>query len=74
MPGLGTIINIAGIILGGFLGLCFGRFLKESHRQTLSRVCGVCVLFIGISGALEGLLTVENGIIFYFSYLFCIIK
>lgn len=61
MPGLGTVINIAGILLGGFLGLLFGRFLKESHRQTLSRVCGVCVLFIGISGALEGLLTVENG-------------
>ena len=61
MPGLGTVINIAGILLGGFFGLLFGRFLKESHRQTLSRVCGVCVLFIGISGALEGLLTVENG-------------
>ncbi len=61
MPGLGTVINVAGILLGGLLGLCFGRFLKESHRQTLSRVCGVCVLFIGISGALEGLLTVENG-------------
>lgn len=61
MPGLGTVINIAGILLGGLLGLCFGRFLKESHRLTLSRVCGVCVLFIGISGALEGLLTLENG-------------
>ncbi len=61
MPGLGTLINIVGILLGGFCGLLFGQFLKESHRQTLSRVCGVCVLFIGISGALEGLLTVENG-------------
>ena len=61
MPGLGTLINIAGILLGGFCGLLFGRFLKESHRQTLSRVCGVCVLFIGIGGALEGLLSVENG-------------
>lgn len=61
MPGLGTLINIAGILLGGIFGLLFGRFLKESHRQTLSRVCGVCVLFIGISGALEGMLSVENG-------------
>lgn len=64
MPGLGTIINIAGILLGGLLGLCFGKLLKERHQQTLTRVCGVSTLFIGISGALEGMLTVEgNGVI-----------
>ena len=64
MPGLGTIINIAGILLGGFLGLCFGKLLKERHQQTLIRVCGVSTLFIGIGGALEGMLTVSgNGII-----------
>ena len=64
MPGLGTIINIAGILLGGLLGLCFGKLLKERHQQALTRVCGVSTLFIGISGALEGMLTVEgNGVI-----------
>ena len=64
MPGLGTIINIAGILLGGVLGLCFGKLLKERHQQTLTRVCGVSTLFIGIGGALEGMLTVSgNGVI-----------
>ena len=60
MPGLGTIINIAGILLGGVLGLCFGKLLKERHQQTLTRVCGVSTLFIGISGALEGMLSVNG--------------
>ena len=64
MPGLGTIINIAGILLGGVLGLCFGKLLKERHQQTLTRVCGASTLFIGIGGALEGMLTVSgNGVV-----------
>ena len=61
MPGLGTIINVAGILLGGIFGLCFGKLLKERHQQTLSRTCGVCVLFIGMAGAFEGMLTIKDG-------------
>lgn len=60
MPGLGTIINVVGILLGGICGLLFGKLLKERHQQTLTRVCGVSVLFIGISGALEHMVTVEG--------------
>lgn len=64
MAGLGTIINVVGILLGGILGLCFGKLLQERHQQTLSRSCGVCVLFIGIAGALEGMLSVvETGVV-----------
>ena len=63
MPGLGTIINIAGILLGGVLGLFFGRLLKDQHQQTLIRVCGVSTLFIGISGALEGMLAIQGNTI-----------
>ena len=40
-----------------------GRFLKESTQNTLTTVCGVSTLFIAISGALEGMLTIENGVI-----------
>lgn len=60
MIGLGTIINVAAIVLGGLLGLLFGKALKERHQQTLTMVCGVSTLFIGITGALEGMLTVEG--------------
>lgn len=60
MPGLGTIINTAAIIVGGLCGLLFGRFLKERCQDTLQKTCGICVLFIGIGGALEGMLTIEG--------------
>lgn len=61
MIGIGTLINTAGIIAGGVLGAVFGKSLKERHRQSLCRVCGVSVLFVGISGALEGMMKVEGG-------------
>lgn len=63
MVGLGTIINTLAILLGGVLGALFGRFLSDSAQDTLTKVCGVSTLFIAITGALEGMLTVENGAI-----------
>ena len=61
MIGLGTIINTAAILAGGALGALFGRFLSDSTQDTLTKVCGVSTLFIAITGALEGMLKVENG-------------
>lgn len=61
MVGLGTVINTSAIIIGGLLGLLFGSFLKERYQETLCKSCGVCVLFIGICGTLEGMLTVDGG-------------
>ena len=61
MVGLGTIINTLAILSGGVLGALFGRFLRESAQETLTKVCGVSTLFIALSGAMEGMLTVENG-------------
>jgi len=61
MIGLGTIINVAAIIIGGLLGLFCGRLLKPRLQDGLNMACGVCVLFIGIAGALEGMLSVEGG-------------
>lgn len=60
MVGLGTIINTLAIIAGGILGMVFGRFIQESVQDALCKTCGVCTLFLGISGALEGMLTVEG--------------
>lgn len=61
MYGLGTIINTATIVAGGAGGALFGRFLKENVQDTLTKCCGVSTLFIAITGALEQMLTVENG-------------
>lgn len=60
MAGLGTIINTMAIVFGGICGLLFGKFLKESVQDSLCKACGVSTLFLGISGALEGMLTVEG--------------
>ena len=60
MIGLGTIINAAAIVIGGVFGRLFGRFLKPRFQDTLNMACGVSVLFIGIAGALEGILSVQG--------------
>ena len=60
MIGLGTIINTLAILVGGFCGALFGRFLSDSAQDTLTKVCGVSTLFIAITGALEQMVTVEG--------------
>ena len=61
MYGLGTIINTAAIVVGGILGMLFGKLISERHRDTLCKACGVSVLFIGTAGALKGMLSVGEG-------------
>ena len=63
MYGLGTIINTLAILAGGVLGGLFGKLLSDSAQDTLTKICGVSTLFIAISGALEGMLRIENGVI-----------
>lgn len=58
MHGLGTIINTSAIIVGGILGLLFGKLIPERFQETLRKTCGISVLFVGIAGALEGMITV----------------
>ena len=60
MIGLGTIINSGAILIGGLLGLLFGRFVKETTQDALTKACGICTLFIGISGALEYMLQIQG--------------
>lgn len=61
MIGLGTIINVAAIILGGGIGIFGGKLLNPRIQQTVIRAAGVCVLFIGIAGVMEQMLTVSDG-------------
>ena len=63
MPGLGTIVNCAAIIVGGLLGLLFKNGIKERFRITLVQALALSTMFIGISGALKGMFSVsETGI------------
>ncbi len=61
MFGLGTIINTVAVILGGVLGMLFNKGIKERLQQTLMTACGIAVVFIGITGVLQGMLTVNDG-------------
>lgn len=61
MVGLGTIINTGAIIAGGLGGMLFGRFMKESMHDTLCKTCGVATMFLAISGAMEGMLSLQDG-------------
>ena len=63
MFGLGTIINAGAIVAGGILGAFCGRLLKENVQDTLTKVCGIGTLFIALSGAMEGMLSVQDGVI-----------
>lgn len=61
MIGLGTIINTGAIVVGGLLGILLKNIFPERIQDTLLKANGVCVLFIGIGGALQEMLTLENG-------------
>ena len=57
---IGTLVNTAGIVIGGLGGMLFGKALKPRHQETLTLACGVGTLFIGISGAMKAMLDGER--------------
>ena len=61
MAGLGTIINSVSIVAGGLVGHWTGKLFKENQQEALNKACGVSVLFIGIAGAMEGMLSIKDG-------------
>ena len=61
MHGLGTLINVAAILLGGFIGLFLKKGLSQKLIDSVMKAIGVAVMFVGISGALTGLLKITDG-------------
>ena len=60
MIGLGTLINTAAVIVGGIIGLLFGKLFKQKLQKALVTVCGVSTLFIGIGGVIEKMVSVDG--------------
>ena len=50
----GSFVNIGTVLLGGLLGLLLKKGLPERISDTLMKGLALCVLYIGISGALKG--------------------
>lgn len=61
MIGTGTIANVLAIVIGGCIGMLAKGGLKAHYQEGILKAVGLAVLFIGTSGALVGMLTVENG-------------
>ena len=57
----GTLINTASIVVSGLIGLFCGRLMKERYRATVLAACGICIMFIGMAGAMEGMLSISDG-------------
>ncbi len=60
MIGIGTLINALAVIVGGFIGLFLKSGIKKSMQDSLMKALGLSTMFIGLSGALTGLLTVKG--------------
>ena len=63
MIALGILFNIIVIVIGGIVGFLVRKGMKNHYQDTLMMAMGVCVIFIGISGALKEMLIIDNGVI-----------
>ncbi|MDD4773783.1 MAG: DUF554 domain-containing protein, partial [Eubacteriales bacterium] len=61
MIGLGTIVNVAAILIGGAAGLVLKKALSERLTDTVMQGVGLAVVFVGIGGALSASFTVADG-------------
>lgn len=59
MIGLGTIVNAAAIIIGGFGGLMSRRFLKERYQETIMKAMGFSIIVMALSSTLSQMFVVR---------------
>ncbi|MBE5787632.1 MAG: DUF554 domain-containing protein [Clostridiales bacterium] len=50
---IGTLINVAAVIVGSFIGLLMRKGIPQRMQDTLMQGMGLCVMLIGIQGALK---------------------
>lgn len=51
---LGVLVNTAAVIVGSSIGLLFKRAIPEKISKAILLAIGLCLLYIGVDGALEG--------------------
>ncbi len=61
MIGLGTIVNTAAVVAGGACGLLLKKGINERIQDTMIKALGTATIFIGISGAMKGMLALKDG-------------
>jgi len=73
MLGMGTIVNVAAVLVGGTAGLVLKKLLSKRITDTVMQGVGLAVIIIGISGALGAAVKVVDGKISSDHILFMII-
>ena len=61
MTGLGTIVNMGAILAGCAAGVLLKSGIPKTIQDTITKAVGLCVMFVGLSGALSGMFFIENG-------------
>ena len=51
---IGTIVNSLAVVIGCLIGFIFKGRLKTNISNTIMSGLGLCILYIGVSGALKG--------------------
>lgn len=51
---IGTIVNTIAVLIGGSVGLLLKKGLPAKLSDSIMKGLGLCTLFLGISGSLEG--------------------
>lgn len=60
MAGIGTLINVTAIVVGTTIGLLIKGGLPQRFQDIIMTAAGLVTTFIGLSGALAGLLSVDG--------------
>ena len=63
MIGLGTIINCGSVLAGASAGMLLKNGLSKRFESIILSAVGLAVMFIGLGGAMSGLLTIKEGVI-----------
>lgn len=59
MFGLGTIVNVLGIIIGGLCGLMSRSFLKERYQETIIKAMGFAVIIMALGSTLSQMFIIK---------------
>ena len=63
MRGLGTLINVACILLGGIIGRFAGNRLKPNVQDTVMTITGIGVMMLGLGGTMQHMLVITDGVL-----------
>lgn len=63
MKGIGTIVNVLAVLAGGGIGLFLKGGMKQRYQDTMMQALGLATMFVGMVGALQGMLVIEDGFV-----------